>query len=550
MRVKSLLLAVAAGLALADASIVTLALPEILTALNTTIEGVAAVIGVYTIVLCVALLPAWWLAQRTGYRAVGVAGFLIFAGASAVCSQADTLTVLLIGRGVQAIGGAGALVAAFALLHGGDRPQRQLWLGVVLISTAIGPALGGALTQAFTWRAIFTAQVPLALVGLVACLLERPVAPEPVPVKRERVARGPAAALACVSAALTGVLFLLILLLVAGWNLKPLQAALIVTALPIGAVAGAQIRQGTAVTRAAAGCLLVAGGVAALAWLPDANGWWTVPPQLLAGVGMGLSLPSLGGELLPERSAHDAAVLLTIRHFGIAVALVLIAPIAAHQLTVSIDNMKLQGVALVLDAPLQPQAKISLAPKLLDAVDEQQPRNALKQAVARERSQFSGADLVAYDDMTSRADDILVAAAGHAFLWAVLIAAALALLGALFLLRRARWTAGLLAAIVAAAIAPAAYAFAHHQLAPPTPQILDPCKPRPKPHTGGISGFVQDQALHALDEIACKNGSSREELVIALADSADAKAYKKKYGINPRSAGGLIQQALSLLGLG
>ncbi len=352
------------------------------------------------------------------------------------------------------------------------------------------------------------------------------------------------------SAALTGVLFLLILLLVAGWNLEPLQAALIVTALPIGAVAGAQIKGGGPTVRAAAGCLLVGGGVAALAWLPDANGWWTVPPQLLAGVGMGLSLPALGGELLPEHTARDAAVLLTIRHFGIAIALVLIAPVAAHELTKSLDTVKVQGVALILDARLPPQDKLKLAPKLLDAVDEQQPRSSLKQAVAKERASFSGGDLVAYDQTTSRADDILIAAAGHAFLPAVLIAGALAILGALFLVPRLHWTTGLAAAAAAAVITPAAYAFAHHQLAPPVPKILDPCKPRPKPHTGGISGVIQDQALHALDELACKNGSSREELVLALASTEDAKAYKKKYGINPRSTSGLIEQGLQLLGLG
>ena len=98
--------------------------------------------------------------------------------------------------------------------------------------------------------------------------------------------------------------------------------------------------------------------------------------------------------------------------------------------------MKVQGVALILDARLQPQDKLKLAPKLLDAVDEQQPRSSLKQAVAKERSSFSGEDLVAYDQTTSRADDILIAAAGDAFLPAVLIAGALAILGALFLIPR------------------------------------------------------------------------------------------------------------------
>ncbi|HWT24967.1 MAG TPA: hypothetical protein VN213_15805, partial [Solirubrobacteraceae bacterium] len=65
------LIAIAASLALADASIVTLALPPILDELDTTVEGVAAVIGVYTAVLAVALPPAAVLQRRTGARAMG-----------------------------------------------------------------------------------------------------------------------------------------------------------------------------------------------------------------------------------------------------------------------------------------------------------------------------------------------------------------------------------------------------------------------------------------------------------------------------------------------
>ncbi len=549
MRWKSILLAVAAGLALADASIVTLALPELLTEFNTTIQGVAAVIAVYTVVLCVTLLPAWALAQRVGYRTVGIGGFLLFAAASAVCAQAGSLDVLLIGRGIQAIGGAAGLVAAFALLHTGDRPQRKLWLYAIVLSTAVGPALGGALTQLFDWRAIFIAQVPIALVGVIACAFEEPVAAEPAMAQRPRLARGPAGALACVSAALTGVLFLLILLLVAGWNIEPIEAAAVVTTLPIGALIGARINDGGPALRAGAGCLLVGGGVLALAWLPDANVLWTIPPQLVAGIGMGLSLPALGGELLPEHTARDAAMLLTIRHAGIALALVLIAPIAAHQLDTAIAKVQLQGVAVVLDAKLQPQDKIRLAPKLLATVDTQQPRNALKQAIAKERGSFTGDDLGAYDAMGERADNIIVAAAGSAFLPAFLIAGALALIGALFLAARMAWSGGLATALACAVLTPGVYALAHAAFAPAAVNIADPCKPRSRPHAGGITGFVQDQALHGLDEIACKNGSSREELVLALADSAEAKAYKKKYGINPRSTAGLIDQALGLLGI-
>jgi predicted MFS family arabinose efflux permease len=541
--------AIAAGLALADASIVTLALPDLLTDLHTTIEGVAAVIGVYTVVLALALIPAWHLAQHVGYRTIGIAGFALFAAASVVCAESDTLTTLLVGRGLQAVGGAAGLVAAFALMHTGDQPQRRLWLAAAVLSTAVGPALGGLLTQLFDWQAIFEAQVPLALVGVVACILEPPVPAEPQAAERVRPKFSPAAALAFVSAALTGVLFLLILLLIAGWNVEPIAAAAVVTALPIGALGGSQIRGGSATTRAAAGCLLVAGGVLALAWLPNAEVWWTIPPQLLAGVGMGLSLPALGGELLPEHTAHDAAVLLTIRHAGIVLALLLIAPIASHQLDTSIHEAKLKGTAVLLDAGLPPQDKIQLATPIIDSVNGRAPRDQLKAAIADHRSDYSGEQLVAYDKMGDRFDDLLVNTVGKAFLPAFLIAGGLALIGALFLVVRSRLTAGLGAAAALALIAPAGYALAHHELAPEPVVIADPCHPPPAPTGGGlVTGFLQGQVFKLLDQAACKNGSSREELVLAIAEPSEAAAYKKKYGVDPRSTSGILGLAQQLLG--
>jgi hypothetical protein len=78
----------------------------------------------------------------------------------------------------------------------------------------------------------------------------------------------------------------LVLLLVAGWSVSPLRAAVAVTVLPLAAVAGARIG-GPPQVRAAAGAMLVGGGVLALAWLPDARLAWTLVPQAVAGVGIG-----------------------------------------------------------------------------------------------------------------------------------------------------------------------------------------------------------------------------------------------------------------------
>ena len=173
---RTALLALAAGLVLADASVVTLALPQLLTELDTSVEGVAAVIGVYTVVLAVVLVPFERAAARFEPHVVGAGGFAVFALASLACAGAESLPVLLSARVVQAFGGAAGLAVVFELL-GGAGPGRRLWLGAAVLATAIGPALGGALTEAFDWRAIFLVGVPVGLAGAGAALASRAAAP-------------------------------------------------------------------------------------------------------------------------------------------------------------------------------------------------------------------------------------------------------------------------------------------------------------------------------------------------------------------------------------
>jgi predicted MFS family arabinose efflux permease len=548
MSVRRIALAVAAGLALADASIVTLALPEVLRDLHTTIEGVAAVIGLYTLVIAVVLLPFERLAARWSVRGTGTCGFALMAVASVACAVAHSLPVLLLARGAQALGGAAGLATVFELLGGARGRGRELWVWTAVFATAIGPAIGGALTQAFSWRAIFVFQVPIAVAGAVAVIAGPARAPGALreaapPSQGPRLAWRPAAALALVSASVSAVLFLLVLLLVAGWDVSPLGAAAAVTVIPIAAIAGARIR-GDARTRAIAGCALVGGGVLALAWLPTASLWWTVPPQLLAGAGMGLALTALGGELLPERTPRDAARLLTLRYAGIAVILAIAAPIAAHELNAATFTAREQGVALVLDASLPPLEKIKLAPALLTGVQSDQPRSGLRRAVAAERGRFQGAELATYDLLGRRADDTLITAVGKAFRSSFLLAGAAGFLGAFLLIAGARLAPLVVAAVLAAGV-PLAYVALHSAVAPTPPAILDPCTAnRTPPSGGGLTGFLQRQALTLLDRTACRLGSSREELVLALADKDDATRFQRKYGVDPRTAGGLLQGLL------
>jgi hypothetical protein len=253
-----------------------------------------------------------------------------------------------------------------------------------------------------------------------------------------------------------------------------------------------------------------------------------------------MSLTAIGGELLPERTPRDAARLLTLRYAGVAAILAIAAPVAAHELKVATQTAREQGVALVLDASLPPLDKIKLAPALLNGVESNEPRNGLRAAVAKERSRFSGSDLEAYDKLGKQADDTLVHAVGKAFRSSFLLAGAAGFLAALLLVSGAR-LAMLAAAGALAAGVPVAYVGLYNAVAPEPPAIQDPCHAdRSAPGGGGLQGFLQRQVLVVLDKAACRLGSSREELVLALADKKDAQRFKEKYGVDPRSVTGLL----------
>src|SRR5918999_6127579 len=585
---KRVLIAAASGLSLASAAIVTLALPPILLELDTTVEGVAAVIAVYTAVLALGL-P---LAAALHGRATGPAGALLFAAASVGCAATDSLELLLVMRALQALGGAALLTAAFDALDGGGA-GRRLWVGAAVAGTAAGPALGGLLTELFDWRAIFIAQAPIALAAAPALLAS------PIATVRETLPRPPrdalaALALALLSGALTAVVFLLVLLLISGWSVEPLAAAAAVSVLPVAALAGSFVR-GPADTRAVAGCVLVAGGIACLALLPEASVAWTIVPQLLAGTGMGMAFPALAGELLPERTRGQAAALLSLRHAGITIVLVVLAPVVAAELDDQVDLARERGTAVVLDSALPPTDKIALAPRLFVEIETEDPRDALAQAVARERRQVGrgdrdllsrlerledryggdlakrlrdlearlgtdlGSDLLRalggrsspaelrgeLDLLADELDDVVLAAVDAAFSPAFAITGGMALFAAILLLPRARLAALAVALALTLAVA-CAYAIARTELEPEPVEIADPCEDRDRRSVGGLEGAAEDVALIALDRAACEFGSSREELVLALFDDESRRAYEREHGLDPRSLEELLRGIVGL----
>ncbi|MGZ5308949.1 MAG: MFS transporter [Solirubrobacterales bacterium] len=535
-------IALAAALALADASIVTLGLPSILVELHSTVEGVALVLGVYTAALAASLPVATRLADRIGPPRLASWGVALFAAASLACGAMGSLPPLLVLRAVQAAGGAAVLVAAFELLGASEPgPGRRLWVAASVFGAAAGPALGGALTEAFDWRAIFLAQTPLVIPALAVAVsrARRDHGPWGTPEAGPPLPARPTIALALLSAALTAVIFLVVLLLVAGWSVEPLRAAIAVSVLPVSALLASRL-PGEPQGRAAAGCLLVAGGIGCLALLPGASAWWTVAPQVMAGAGMGMALPALTEELIGERNRREAARLLVIRHLGIVLALATLAPTISSGLESSIASAREQGTAAMLDSSLPPETKIELAPQLLGDVDTDDPRAQLQRSAAEARGSLEGEELADLDRLSQTLDRVITDAVRSAFRIAFVITAALALAAALALLggrvpRRGALAPAVAACAIAAIALTVGYGIAFARSDRESIELADPCQDRELPDAGGIGGALQGLTLSGLDRAACKFGSGREELLLALFDDELRDRFEAEHGVDPRS---------------
>jgi hypothetical protein len=271
---------------------------------------------------------------------------------------------------------------------------------------------------------------------------------------------------------------------------------------------------------------------------------------VLAGAGMGMALPALSGELMPERTRHDVARLLSIRSAGIAIALAALAPLISSNLTSTIDSAREQGTAAVLDAHLPPEDKIAIAPDLFGSLNTDDPRGQLQDSVKSARSDVDSEDAPELDRLGDRLDDVVTGAVRDAFRSTFIVTAALALLAALILLAGSLGASlarpAVATAMVASVAALAGYGIVFAAKGQETVPIQDPCKDRDLPDTGGIGGFLQDQSLAALDRAACDFVSSREELLLALFDDRLQHKFEEEHGVDPRS---VFSLGPALLGL-
>ena len=166
---------VAMFMLLLDITIVNVALPEIQRDLDASFSDLQWVVDAYSLTLAAFLLTAGVLGDRIGRRRVFVAGFVIFTVASLACGLATSPTSLHAARAVQGVGGAAMFATTLALIaQEFQGPERAtafgIWGATVGGAVAIGPLVGGALTESLGWEWIFFINVPIGIAAIALTL--------------------------------------------------------------------------------------------------------------------------------------------------------------------------------------------------------------------------------------------------------------------------------------------------------------------------------------------------------------------------------------------
>ncbi len=171
---------------LLDITVVNVALPVIRNDLNASFSDLQWVVDAYALTLAALLLVSGSFADLIGRRRVFIIGLVLFSAASFACGLAQSPLWLILSRAVQGIGGAMLFATSLALIAqaftGRDRATAfGIWGATIGAAVAIGPLVGGALTDSLGWQWIFFVNVPIGVAAVFITLAQVDESKDPHP---------------------------------------------------------------------------------------------------------------------------------------------------------------------------------------------------------------------------------------------------------------------------------------------------------------------------------------------------------------------------------
>jgi len=227
---------------LLDITVVNVALPDIQRSLHSSFQDLQWVVDAYSLTLAAFLLTAGSLADRLGRRLVFTTGLAVFTASSVVCGLSSTALMLNVARAVQGTGGAMMFATSLALIaqafQGRDRGTAFGVFGAVTgAAVAIGPLVGGIITDAIGWEWIFFVNLPIGLFAIALTLTRVTESRDPNASRIDWIGL----------VTFSGALFLLVFALVrgndAGWGSTQIVAMLSTSVLLIVLFVVAELRQ-------------------------------------------------------------------------------------------------------------------------------------------------------------------------------------------------------------------------------------------------------------------------------------------------------------------
>ncbi len=170
-----LTMAIGIFLCILDTTVMNIALPAIQTGLSTDLAHLSWALNIYTVLFASLTIPLGRIADIFGRARLYIIGLIVFVLGSLASGLAVNDMTLIIGRGVQSIGAAIVFPASMTIgiksVSMNKRNTAIAMLGITQgLAAALGPTIGGVVTQFFSWRGIFLINVPFILLSLILCI--------------------------------------------------------------------------------------------------------------------------------------------------------------------------------------------------------------------------------------------------------------------------------------------------------------------------------------------------------------------------------------------